>query len=537
MASTDSKYDRLPSRRRILFRGGVLASGFLEGRTSYSQVSDRPTLDPNKLEPYVDSLPIPPIARPSGLRNIPADPSRQAPFFRVAVREFSSCVHRDLRPTKQWGYNGMCPGPTFEVTSDKGIVVEWANELPLKHFLPVDHTLHGAQSTKPEVRIVSHLHGGRVPPEFDGYPDDWQAPGTSAIHYYPNGQDSTHLWYHDHAIGINRLNIYAGMFGQYFVRDATEDALNLPRGEFEVPLVIFDRFLDQDCQLYYPVSGDPEKPWVPEVFGNLILVNGKLLPYLDVAPRPYRLRVLNASNGRHYYVSFLNGEEFYQIGSDQGLLEAPVPMRILPIAPGERADLIVDFSRFSGRQIVVKNDAMPVMQFRVKPGAVAKNEPLPAKLRPVTPVPEKDAVKTRVLTLGEMEDRVGNPMVMLLNGMHWDAPVTEKPLLNSTEIWNLVNLTDDTHPIHLHLVRFQILDRCPFDRFTFQQTKELRYFSAASPPEPNEHGWKDTVRAHAKMVTRIIIPFRGYPGRYVWLCHILEHEDNDMMRPLEIVPA
>ena len=148
------------------------------------------------------------------------------------------------------------------------------------------------------------------------------------------------LWYHDHSMGINRLNIYAGMFGHYLVRDSAEAALQLPSGEFEVPLVVVDRFLDRECQLYYPVSGDAKSPWVPEVFGNVILVNGKILPYLDVAPRVYRFRVLNASNGRHYYLSFLNGEEFYQIGSDQGLLEAPVPLRTLAIAPGERADLL-----------------------------------------------------------------------------------------------------------------------------------------------------------------------------------------------------
>ena len=533
MTHKDFKYDR----RSILLAGGALASGLITGRSSLAQASDRPTLDPDKLEPYVDPLPIPPIARPSGLRKAGTDSSQQVPYFRVAVREFSSSLHRDLRPTKQWGYNGISPGPTFEVTSQKGMFVEWANELPLKHFLPVDFTLHGSERTKPEVRIASHLHGGRVRPEFDGYPEDWHAPGASAIHYYPNGQDAAHLWYHDHAMGINRLNIYAGMFGHYFVRDPTEDALNLPRGEFEVPLVVFDRFLDQQCQLYYPVSGDPKSPWVPEVFGNLILVNGKLLPYLQVAPRPYRFRVLNASNGRHYYFSFLNGEEFHQIGSDQGLLEAPVPMRTLPLAPGERADLIVDFSRFSGRQIILKNDAIPVMQFRVAPGPAVGSAALPAQLRPVLRIAEAEAAQTRVLTLGEMEDMASNPTMMLLNGMHWDMPVTEKPVLNSTEIWNLVNLTDDTHPIHLHLVRFQILDRRPFDRFAFQQTKELRYFGAAQPSQPNERGWKDTVRAHSKMVTRIIVPFRGYAGRYVWHCHILEHEDNEMMRPFEIVPG
>ncbi len=497
----------------------------------------RPTLDPSALSPFVDPLPIPPLARPQGIRALPGNPEKRAPHYRMVMGQFQCKVHRDLNPTRLWGYGCMSPGPTFETRSGQDVLVEWINNLPEKHFLPVDHSLHGAEADKPEVRVVTHLHGGRVPPQYDGYPEDWYVTGKSAIHHYPNVQEAAHLWYHDHAMGINRLNIYAGLFGSYFVRDKYEDLLNLPKGRYEVPLAICDRLIDREGQLYYPVSGNEKSPWIPELFGNAILVNGKLLPHLDVEPRRYRFRVLNCSNGRHCYISFLEGEGFFQIGSDQGLLSAPVPRKVLEIAPGERADLVVDFSRYPGRQFVAKNDAVPILQFRVSNQPVADSSALPEKLRLVPRLPETDAVKTRILTLGETLDRAANPMIMLLNGTRWHMPVTETPKLNSTEIWTLINLTEDVHPIHLHLVRFQILDRRPYDRFAYQTRKVLRYLSPPVPPDPADMGWKDTARAYPKMVTRLIVRFDGFSGRYVWHCHLLEHEDNEMMRPFEILPA
>src|SRR6202161_2553738 len=171
------------------------------------------------------------------------------------------------------------------------------------------------------------------------------------------------LWYHDHAMGINRLNIYAGMFGQFLIRDDFEDALNLPKGAFEIPLVIYDRLLKQDGQLDYPVSGDPARPWVPEVFGDVMLVNGKAFPFLNVEPRKYRFRVLNASNGRFLHLSLSEGQTFHQIGTDQGLLQAPVRLERSLLAPGERSDLVIDFSANAGQQILLQTDSFLVMQF------------------------------------------------------------------------------------------------------------------------------------------------------------------------------
>jgi spore coat protein A, manganese oxidase len=500
----------------------------------------RTQLNTNSLAQFVDPLPIPEIAKASEYRlsptSSPTDPGIKLPYYRIPMRQFEAKIHRDLKPTRLWGYGSSSPGPTLETRSGQGLLVEWANELPATHFLPIDHSIHGAEADKPDVRTVVHLHGAKVPAESDGYPENWFVPGKSAVCHYPNRQDAAMLWYHDHALGINRLNVFAGLLGAFIVRDEFEDSLDLPRGKYEIPLVIYDRIFDLESQLNYPVSGDPKKPWTPEVFGDAILINGKLFPYLEVEPRQYRFRVLNGSNARFLHLSLPAGLAFYQIGTDQGLLPAPVRLERVSLAPAERADLIVDFAGTGGTNLVMKNDISTVMQFRVARGA-SDTKPLPARLRPVARIEESAAVKTRLLSLVEVDDLVQRPMTMLLNNTHWNMPVTENPALDSTEIWSLINTTDDAHPIHLHLVRFQILDRRRFDVSAYWSKGELRYFGPAIPPEPGEAGWKDTVRADPGMVTRIITRFEGYPGRYVWHCHILEHEDNEMMRPFDVIAA
>jgi spore coat protein A len=274
---------------------------------------------------------------------------------------------------------------------------------------------------------------------------------------------------------------------------------------------------------------------VPEVFGEVQLVNGKIFPYLAVEPRKYRLRILNAANGRFYRLSMTPDVEIHQIGGDQGLLAAPVAVRDVQLAPGERADLIVDFSQHRGTRVLLVSEALELMQFRVGASRVADPSLLPAALRSVPRLPESSAIQTRRLTLDETTNMVAESQGMLLNKTPWHMPITERPVLGTTEIWELVNLTDDVHPIHLHMVRFQVLDRRRFDGFQYMTAGSLRYLGAAMAPDANEMGWKDTVRVNAKTVTRIIVPFEGYSGRYVWHCHILEHEDNEMMRPFDVV--
>jgi spore coat protein A len=512
----------------------------------------RTQLNASSLAQFADPLPLPEVIQPSGQRPSPENPAVQIPFYRVPMRQFEAKMHRDLKPTRLWGYASTSPGPTFETRSGEGLLVEWVNELPTSHFLPIDHSIHGAEADKPDVRAVVHVHGAKAPAESDGYPENWYVPGRSAISYYPNRQDAAMLWYHDHTLGINRLNVFAGLFGAFFVRDEFEDSLNLPRGKYEIPLVLYDRVFDLEGQLNYPVSGNEKSPWVPEVFGDAILINGKLFPYLEVEPRKYRFRVLNGANGRFFHLA-VSAEQtpggqipggqmsisqtFHQIGTDQGLLPAPVPLKLLTIAPAERVDLVVDFSESAGRNVILKNDNMSVMQFRVAAKGGRDESALSQKLRPVPKIAESTAVKTRMLSLVEIDDLVQRPVTMLLNNAHWSMPVTENPVLGSVEIWNLINTTDDAHPIHLHLVKFQILDRRSFDRAAYWMsgTGQVKYTAPAVPPEPGEAGWKDTVRADPGMVTRIIMRFEGFLGRYVWHCHLLEHEDNEMMRPFDVV--
>jgi spore coat protein A len=538
------------TRRKFLQRSSLLATTLAAGKSglldaiaqAHAAPSMAPAFDVSTLAQFVDPLPIPEIAQPHGHRPSPADAKQSVPFYRIQAQSIVSKVHRDLQPTRFWSFGPSAPGPTFETRSGEPLLVEWANGLPKEHFLPVDHTIHGAEADKPAVRTVVHLHGAKTGPESDGYPEDWVVPGKSSFYFYPNQQDAAMLWYHDHALGINRLNVYAGLFGTFFIRDGVEDALNLPKGKYELPLLLYDRLLTRDAQLLYPVSPDPLSPWIPELMGNAILVNGKLFPYLEVEPRRYRFRVLNASNARFYRLTFVdsastNNAPFHQIGTDQGLLPAPVPLTSLEIAPGERADLVVDFSEHRGAQLVLKSAAFTVMQFRVASGKVIDTSSLPPALRPVPKIPETQSVQTRLLTLDEYVNKTGNPVKLLLNASYWTMPVTEKPVLGSTEIWTLINPTNDSHPIHLHLVRFQILDRQPYEPWLFQTKRQLHFLGPPEAPNPNEAGWKDTVQAHSHMVTRIIVPFTGFTGRYVWHCHILEHEDNEMMRPYDVISA
>ena len=533
------------TRRTLLMGGGLMAAAHkrinaqmqmpgmkMSGNPSKSPQGKLPVppqypplLSPGDLEAFVDPLPIPPVAKPVRGR------------YQISVQEFHAKVHRDIPPTRFWGYGDTMPGPTIEARSGDEIQLEWTNRLPEKHFLPIDHNLMGAEKDKPESRTVIHVHGARVPPDSDGWPEDWRAPGQSATYRYPNKQDAAMLWYHDHAMGINRLNICAGMIGLYIVRDAIEDALNLPKGEFEVPLVLADRMIGKDGQLFYPVSQTPGAPWVPEFYGDTVLINGKILPYLAVAPRKYRLRVLNASNARFYFLALSNGKAFQQIGTDQGLLPAPVEVRELALAPGERADLMFDFAAHRGEEILLKDHAATLMQFRVGTEPVEDPSALPQVLRAVPKLRESDALLTRRLTSEEIDDVIEEPMVHLLDGKRWEDPISEKPVLGTTEIWEFLNLTEDSHPIHLHLVRFQILDRRAIDPDAMTYDKKLVYLSDPIPPDANEAGWKDTVRVSPGASTRIIVKFEGYAGKYVWHCHILEHEDNEMMRPYEVVAA
>ena len=495
--------------------------------------SKSPMLHTLELPPFVDAMPIPSIVRPT-LRNGQHGLS-------ISMQEVHAKVHRDVPATRMWTYGTSAAGagalsPVIEARSGEPLHIQWINNLPTKHFLPIDHSLHGCGHDVPDVRAIVHLHGAKTAPKDDGYPEDWFVPGKSRTCVYPLQQEATALWYHDHAMGLNRLNTYAGLFGMFLLRDKVEDSLHLPAGKYEVPLLLYDRDFTADGQLFYGTSGDPEHPWISEFSADGILVNGKIRPYFEVEPRLYRFRVLNTANSRFFNLTLTNDQPMVQIGSDQGFLAAPAELKRLTIAPAERADLVIDFSHLAGQNLHLRTGAFDILQFRVaKQAASVQTFSIPKTLRPIQRIPESAAVATRTITLNEYKDKVGQSMLMVLNNKRWHEPVTERPRLNTTEIWEFINQTEDTHPMHMHLVRFQLLDRRTIDAFEYMMTKKRRYIAEAILPEPHEMGWKDTIQCPAGTITRVIVRFEGYTGKYLYHCHILEHEANDMMRPFEVI--
>lgn len=512
---------------------------------------------------FVDALPIPSVLKPQ-------DRSNGIPYYEVTMKQVKQKLHRDLPATTVWGYNGMYPGPTIEVQRNQPILVKWKNKLPFEHLLPIDRTIHGAQPDQPSVRTVVHLHGGNVRPESDGFPEAWFTRNfenhgskfVNKVYYYPNNQRSATLWYHDHALGITRLNVYAGLAGFYLIKDKEEENLNLPSGKFEIPLVIQDRSFYPNGELFYPTRPDQEPPpapqppvdpalpnptIVPEFFGNTLLVNGKVWPYFDVEPRKYRFRILNGSNARFYRIRLSSNQDIVQIGTDGGLLEKPVTVSEIILAPAERADVIIDFSNHKDQRIILTNDAAApfpdgvqpssdlkqIMEFRVKQklSKLDKSQ-IPSTLNYVERLEPDSTVTVRKNILIETTDNFGR-LKLLLNNMMWDElPLTEPQNNETSEVWELYNTTLDTHPIHLHLVNFQILNRAPF---TGDPNSPDLTVGSPQPPDPNESGWKDTVRVNPGEVTRIIAHFGQFKGIYPWHCHILEHEDYDMMRPFEVL--
>jgi spore coat protein A, manganese oxidase len=561
--------------RRAFNRLGLLtAAGLITPGRMHSSSAAQPSqslAEPVTLASFVDPLPIPPRFSQPGPAGAPVS---------IRMGAFRQKVHRDLPPTTLWGYNGLWPGPTIDVRRGQPFSVSWINKLPGRPLLPLDFTVHGEEETVPPVRAVVHLHGAQALPEHDGYPDAWTTPdGRSGASFKPgpshfqNAQPACTLWYHDHAMGITRLNVYAGLAGFYFIRDEQEAALNLPTGAYEIPLMLQDRLFLADGSLLYPAAVNGTHPvWIQEFFGNNVCVNGKVKPYLEVEPRKYRFRMVNASNARFYHLTLrpsdaignptgesVDAPAFQQIGADQGLLPAPLERHFLLAAPAERFDFILDFTGMKGAHFVMTNDApapytkggqvaaAEVMLFKVsKPLAGPDTSALPAALAPIEYLDPSQAVRERVLSINEMDrPSDGYTMMGMLDGKHWDDPVTEDPKAGSMEIWSFANTTGDVHPMHLHLVRFQVLDRRPFDVKSFVATGNLHYTGRPLPPEANERpAWKDTVKAYPGYVTRVIQRFDLPPGtpispgqrfRYVWHCHVLEHEDNEMMRPYDVV--
>lgn len=612
-----------------------------------------------------------------------------------------------VQPTRVWTYEtsdwitGRVLGPAFwpavtvEARRFIPTTIQYVNQLPafdpanpygpglVQGLISVDQTIHWAD---PEMRMcmdsnapgcfdpfigsppaVPHLHGGEVPSEFDGGPQAWFTPDGKrgevyssldnpgpgkAIYQYPNFQEPGTLWFHDHALGATRTNVYSGLQAFYFLRDPLTEPAGLPSGAYEIEMAVQARQFDTNGQLLFPdgsetgmpgmpgMAGAPPNPdmhpfWIPEFTGDVTVVNGSPWPYFQVEPRRYRFRVLNGSNARFYNLSF-GGAPVFQIGSDDAYLQGPVRVDTVFIAPGERADVVVDFTRFGGRNVTVTNDApvpfpdgdLPgfdqpqmanVMQFRVtvplkskdtscNPALGGCTRPAYAPLVRLTNGNGKlaggvriDKVRQLVLKEHQGFDEDGmemGPLEVLVNNTNYMASVTELPRVGSTELWEIINLTADAHPMHTHLVQFQVLNRESLTPdYSDLWAAAFAGKCAADPndpsnpcpghgppnpygvpnadgavggnpglaghlqgdvtgPLPEEIGWKDTAKAHAGQVLRFIIRFApnstpvGFtkPGRnffpfdptkgpgYVWHCHIVDHEDNDMMRPYQVAP-
>ncbi|WP_051623582.1 multicopper oxidase family protein [Clostridium hydrogeniformans] len=501
---------------------------------------------PDTITKFVDDINKPRVLTPRCINS-------KGTYYEVEMKECYHKFHKYFPKTRVWAYEKSIPGPTIEVLRNEKIHVKWINSLPLKHFLPIDRTLHGAVDN-PEVRTVVHVHGARVDSSSDGHPDAWFTRCNAItgikfeheVYRYTNDQQATTLWYHDHSIGITRLNVYAGLVGFYIIKDTLERKLNLPCGNYDIPLMIQDKSFNSDGSLFYPDSPPfpvRVKPSVTPFFlGNTIVVNGKVWPHLKVEPRKYRFRVVNGSNTRNYNIALSNNQSFFQIGTDGGLLNAPITLNEIPLEPAERADIVIDFSKLKGESLILKNlgDNSPhtgvLMEFQVVlPLSSEDTSKIPNILYPIKDhLEEHMATRIRTLPLTATQDDYGRPMLLLDNKM-WHDPATEKPLMDSIEVWNLVNLTAFPHPIHVHLVQFKILDRRLFDEQKYLEEGILEFIGDPVPPREYERGWKDTVKADSKMVTRIIMHFKEYPGDYVWHCHILEHEDHDMMRPIRVL--
>jgi FtsP/CotA-like multicopper oxidase with cupredoxin domain len=568
------------------------------------------------------------------------------------------------------------PSLTIEASFHRPVRVKWINELVdgkgnfLPHLLPVDPTLHWANPPggianrdgrptftetpgryRGPIPMVTHVHGAvGVADDSDGYAEAWYLPAANnipadyaregtwykffagkaagaygvewgpgfATFQYPNENRASTIWYHDHTLGMTRLNVYAGPAGFYLVRggpdgdDAVRDSRTGGRASLpgpaprendkfppnkpyrEIPIAIQDRSFNTDGSLFYPDSrvffdgivhdyipeGEFSPIWNPEFFGNTIMVNGNTWPYQTVERRRYRLRFLNGCQSRFLILDFnaIQGVAVWQIGNEGGFLSAPVNVtddhgnRLL-MGLAERADVIVDFTNVPAGNYVLGNvgpdepfaGGVPdvdfpaadpdstgqVMQFRVVPavGADDSTPPQYLQLPAITPLPA--ATLTRQLALieeasegaDENGEEVEGPVAALLgtvgNGVwtarEWMDAVTENPPIGATEVWEIYNTTADAHPMHIHEIAFEVVNRERLVMADGEVAQPIQLDGHITGPEPGETGFKDTVIAYPGQVTRVKGQFRT-PGQFVWHCHIVEHEDNEMMRPYRIGP-
>jgi spore coat protein A, manganese oxidase len=626
------------------------------GRVFAQSVTGSPTL-----KKFVQPLPLfgvdIPLAQGGGsLLNPNTVKDRYgADFYRIVLGQYSQRMHPQLRPTRLWGYaDATRTLPRFQylgspILAQKGVPVRanFINLLPPIHPLPVDTTIPGAETGQHVNRAAIHLHGGRVPWVSDGGPFHWFTPngmkGPSVVkwlpdafgrptddYWYPNDDAARFMWYHDHAVGITRLNAYAGLATGYILTDPEELASGLPLAG--IVLVLQDKTFKKVADrwglpgdLWYPhiydaEVGDGGKPLpnpscVPEFFGDTTVINGAVCPYLVVKPTTYRFRLLNGSQSRFYNLRLFKevkdgagrwtgrvtngpalsaqdavpGPDFLVIGSEGGFLPSPAPVSSaapqgiepssgfayhLLLGPGERSDVLIDFSGVAnGTRFILYNDAPgpfpmgdpPVDALQASPDTANLLEVIVSSVRGLddplfnaesftiptvaqTPLAPSDPAPF-VKSLHEDFDAYGRLIQLIGDGTphaYLDRP-TEIGRPGEVQVWDVYNDTGDTHPLHFHLFNVQVVGRATFSAIGSQSNPTTPTpDSGFTPPDPNEQGWKETVRMNPTQVTRVRGKFDHpptpvkvpdsprFPGHfeYVWHCHILEHEEHDMMRPL-----
>jgi spore coat protein A len=638
----------------------------------------------SQLTPFLDDLPIPPVVKPFG-------GIFGALHLAMKAKVKYTQLHSDLPPTKVWSYRldagtfvnfgsgSTYLGPTVVVNRDELVKVRWQNKIPENQTLPYDVVkvpysdgdlpipqnhpgkMNALAETQDSMRgrtknlkaaFVTHLHGGRSQADSDGWPDDTVVSGQTGYYTYHNQQAASMLWYHDHANHVTRLNVFAGLAGAWLIRDEEESLLNLPDGNYELPLIIQDRNLDTDDDGHFTgallhkteVNNGPA-----EFFGPYTLVNGKIWPKACVEPRLYRLRMLNGSNARTYRLLFLDDQGknlssiLWQIGCDQGLTKEkiPFPEKGLIMMPGERVDLLVDFSAvdFSPKQtrsLYLWNiaeapfsddnptnpdagselrtqlqhhfpgnpnaeDRRPypqVMRFDVSQEVLGVSHTVPIDplwqldrpkldLRPKMPIRLMALVEKPAGTINpdgtpkldgtamlvfweyiEIEEADQTADSLTFNFIHPATGVPSKKYfrkaaeefydrvnwavhLNDTEQWYIVNVSPDTHPVHVHLVDMTVNQRFKIEIQPLPSDPEAPPFlidgnvdaltDITATMEINidadQTGPKDTVRINPGEMIGVAMKFSPYCGKYIYHCHILEHEDHDMMRPFTVVPG
>ncbi|MEO3811836.1 multicopper oxidase domain-containing protein [Sphaerisporangium sp. B11E5] len=611
-------YRQGPTRRQALTgaaAGVALIGAWKQPARAAAGVPPRdPALVLNK---FVDKLPIPPVVKPQW----------RGPHWEMTIRlrVAERRLHAEMPPTRLWTYEGGFPGPTIEVQRGQRVRVTWANQLaaPIPvaaaqvsdEGLPPDKppaNYPGKDGVDPLPEVAAlpawaavHLHGARTGGGNDGWAENAVLPGDAQLSEYPNDQPASTLWYHDHAMHLTRFTVFAGLVGMYLVRDKEEATLGLPKGPYEIPLVLCDRNFDLDAngkpdgRLLHKVILERTEPPSPGFFlGPYNLVNGKVWPYLEVEPRWYRFRLLNASNARTYRLMVLGPDRkpvsgaLQVIGSDSGLLGAPAPVTgALTLSPAERADVLVDFSALAGQTLTLVDtypgitpgepnprNGIPepdIMQIRVAALGTGDRFTLPARLAPsfnrlthgdlpadhghrwiVVPPAATFTDQPNELGMWEMIEvdpsTVTIPSAGIIQVQGPDGKVTTLKRVageyvdksdfiiprGGWETWKFLILTRQPHPMHLHVVRFQTLSRDVYDRSGWSEevrgTTTPIKFLRQGPLEGHEQGWKDVVRVQGIELATVAGQFDQI-GRYVYHCHILEHEMH-MMRPFVVMP-